>query len=118
MPLLTDSQSIAANTTVDNILDGKTHEFLPFNSMIQIAMTGGGSDVFVTAHVGSSLLIDGQEISDGTTFPVIPDDVLVTDAGREGERLVVKVENRNAAARTVRTRINVTPIPGSTKRRR
>lgn len=117
MPLLTDNRSVSGTTTVDNILDGKTHEFLPYNAMIQIAITGGGSDVFVTAHVGSSLLIDAQEVSDGTAFPVIPDDVLVTDAGREGERLVVKLENRNASARVVKTRINVTPIPGKSRRR-
>ena len=117
MPFMTDSRSIAANTTVDNILDGKTHEFLAYNAMIQLAMTGGGSDVFVTMHAGDHLLVDAQEISDGTAFPVIPDDVLVTDAGAAGERCVLKVENRNAAARVVRTRINTTPLPGRGRRK-
>lgn len=46
MGVMTDTQSIAANTTVDNVLSGKTEEFLREPSAIQLAMTGGGEQMF------------------------------------------------------------------------
>jgi hypothetical protein len=110
MQTMTDSQSIAAQTVVDNILSGKTAEFLTRPSRILLAQTGGGDSVHVSLIVGNEIVVDAQEISDLTTFPILPDNLLAEAAGLPGERVVLRVENRHAsAARVVKTLLKVEP---------
>jgi len=110
MGVMTDTQSIAANTTVDNILSGKTEEFLREPSSIILAMTGGGADVHATLIVGNEMVIDAQELNPATTWPIVPDNILSEAVGDTAERIVLRVENRNAAARVVNTFLKTTPI--------
>jgi hypothetical protein len=72
-------------------------------------MTGGGDDVFVTLIVGNEIVVDAQETSDLTTYPILPDNLLAEAAGLPGERVVLRVENRSAAARVVKTLVKIEP---------
>lgn len=110
MPLITDVRSIAASTRVDNVLDGKTHEFLRVNSSVQLEMTSSVEDCFITFFTGNDLHIDAQEISQANRFPIIPDDVVIVVAGRAADRIVLTVDNRNALANVVRTKVTHNPL--------
>jgi hypothetical protein len=110
MGVMTDTQSVAANTVVDNILSGKTEEFLRRPSSLVLAMTGGGSQVHATLIVGNEIVIDAQELNPATDWPIVPDNVLAQAVGDIGERIVLRVENRNAAARVVNTHLTIEPI--------
>lgn len=110
MGVMTDTQSVAANTTVDNVIAGKTEEFLREPSSIQIAMTGGGSDVHATLIIGNEMVVDAQELNPATTWPIVPDNLFASGVGGVGERIVLRVENRNAAARVVNTYVIIEPI--------
>ena len=110
MGVMTDTQSVAANTTVDNILAGKTEEFLREPSAIRVAITGGGADVHATLIIGNEMVIDAQVINPSTAWPIFPDNFLAEGVGDVGERVVLRIENRNAAARVVSTMISSEPI--------
>lgn len=110
MGVMTHSQSIAANTVVDNILQGKTEEFLRVPSRLVLAITGGGSDVYATLIVGNEIVVDAQYLNPATSWPVFPDNVLAEAVGDASERVVLRIENRNAAARVVQLALNTEPI--------
>ena len=110
MGVMTDTQSVGANTTIDNILSGKTEEFLREPSSIRVAITGGGSDVHVTLIIGNEMIIDAQQVNPATTWPIFPDNFLAEGVGDVGERVVLRVENRNASPRIVNTMVSTDPI--------
>jgi hypothetical protein len=110
MALMTDVQSVAANTTTTNILAGKLEEFLKFPSHLQFAIVAAAVGLHATIIVGNDVVVDDQEVSDANRTPVIPDDVLVEGVGGAADRLVIKLRNSTGAAIIAKTRVNVTPI--------
>lgn len=109
MPVMTDVRSVAANAAVENILQGKQHEFLSRPSFIHFAATGGGIDVLATMIVGNEIHVNQQEVNSKTAFPILPDDLVLTVPGLAGERITIGYRNTNAAARTVSSYIRTDP---------
>lgn len=56
------------------------------------------------------MVIDAQELNPATSWPIVPDNILAEAVGDSAERIVLRVENRNAAARVVNTFLKTTPI--------
>lgn len=110
MNRMTDVRSVAANTTVDNILSGKLHEFLPQASTVRLAQAASAAGVRTTLIVGGEVIIDSQEISNANRFPVLPDDIIGEGAGFRGDRVVLRLQNTTAGAITVNSAVDVTPI--------
>jgi len=109
MAVMTDSQSIAANATVDNVLAGKLAEFLPEDSVLRLYATGSATGVQASLLVGGEALVDDQLISDANRFPIIEDDLVAEGAGFEGDRLILRLRNTTGAAIVARTRLNIEP---------
>ena len=109
MAIMTDTQSVAANTTVANVLAGKSAEFIKEPSVVTISATGSAAGLNVTAIVGEEIVIEDQPIGAQNHFPVIPDDALTQAGGFPGDRIVVKVRNTTAAALTSWVRVDVEP---------
>jgi hypothetical protein len=110
MGTMTDSQSIAANTTVDNVLAGKTDEFLREPSLVRVAITGGGADMHATLIIGNEMIIDAQELNPSTAWPIFPDNFLAEGVGDSGERIVLRLENRSGGALVPQTYVTVEPL--------
>jgi len=111
MPVMTDRRSVAANSTVDNVLSGKIDEFLRENSIVTLyaaAEAGGGN---VSLLVGNEVAFDDQEIANRAAGAAItiPDDFIVTAGGLSGDRMVLRLRNTTGAAIIVRTRLETTP---------
>jgi len=109
MSIMTDTQSIAANTTIGNVLTGKSKEFVSEPSVVSIAATGSAIGLMLTLIIGEEIVIDDQDIGPGNRFPIIPDDVLAQGGAFPGERIVVRVRNRTAGALTSWVRVDVEP---------
>jgi len=107
MTVMTDVQSVAADTTTGNILAGKIEEFLPGNAMVQLAIAASAAGMQVTFIVGNRVMVDDQEISDANVFPVEPDHIISSSPGVGGERLSLRLHNTTAGALTVRTKLNI-----------
>jgi len=110
MPVMTDRRSVAANTTVENILSGKVHEFLPENSVIRVFMAAAAAGINASFLVGSESLVQDQEVSDANRFPQDPEDFLSESGGLEGDRVLLALRNTTGAAIVVITRVSIEPV--------
>jgi len=110
MPLLTDRQTVAANTSVQNSLAGKSLEFLQAPSAVEVAVVAAAVGVFYTVLIGTEVIVEDQEASSQNRFGIYPDDFTVNGGGLPGNRLVVKLRNSTGAGIVVFTSCKITPM--------
>ncbi len=112
MPLISDSRSIAAGATIDNVLAGSQFEFLPFDAALAFGLVGAGilGDILADVYSGQDVLMESAPISILDRFPVFPDDYSLDDVAAAGERLKVRLRNTSAGAIIVNTAVKITPI--------
>ncbi len=111
MPLMTDRRSVAANSTVDNVLAGKIDEFLKMNSLVRLFANAEAVGLNVSLIVGNQVVLDDQEVparAAGTSI-VKPDDFVVETGGLAGDRMILRLRNTTAGAIIARTQVEVTP---------
>jgi len=109
MPVMQFKQSIAANTTEGNILQGKTFEFLPYNSRVDFGFNQSATGLEVDVHSGQDLLCSQFEPLISATYPK-NEEMDFMDLVANGERLTVKVTNTTGGALDLYVRILVGPI--------
>jgi len=107
---MTDRQSVAANTTIANVIAGKLAEFLEEHSRVALYATGSAVGLNYSLLIGGEAVVDDQEVSSANRFPVVPDDFVAEGGGLVGNRIIVRVRNTTAAAITAFTRVEVNPI--------
>jgi len=110
MAVMTDVRSVAANTTLENILAGKVHEFLQENSVVRVFLSAAAVGVNASFLVGSESQVQDQEVSDSNRFPQDPEDFLTESGGLESDRLLISLRNTTGAAIVVKTRVSIEPI--------
>jgi len=110
MPVLTDRQSVAANTTIANAMSGKTDEFLRGRSVVKLFATASAVGMLYTLLVGGQAFLEDQEVNAQNRMPLIPDDFVVAAGGMPGDRIVVKLHNTTAGAITAFTRVEISPV--------
>jgi len=112
MPLISDTRSVGANATIDNVLAGSQFEFLPFDAQLDFGIVGAGAlgAILVDVYSGQDVLMESGAISILNRFPVFPDDYSLTDVAGAGERIKVRLRNTTGAAIIVSTAVRVTPI--------
>ena len=109
MPRMTDVRSVGANSTVENVLAGKLHEFLSTRSLVRLMCVAGAVGLRVSLLIGGEALVQDQEISGANRFPIYPDDIVAEGAGFGGDRITVSVRNTTAAAITANTVVDTVP---------
>ena len=112
MPLISDTRSVAANASVDNVLQGSQFEFLPYDAQLDFGIVGAGplGAILVDVYSGQDEQMEAGAISILNRFPVFPDDYTLTDVAAGGERIKVRLRNTTGAAIIVNTAVRVTPI--------
>lgn len=111
MNRMSDVRSVAANTTVDNVMSGKLHEFLPVPSVVRLSCVASAAGIRATLIIGGEVVVDSQEVSGANRYPILPDDIVGEGAGFRGDRVVLRLQNTTAGALTVNSVVDVTPIP-------
>ena len=109
MATMSDRQSVAANATVQNVLAGKSQEFIRERSIISFFACASAVGLFMTAIVGDEVVVEDQEVNAQNRMPIIPDDFLARAGGLPGDRVVFKVRNSTAGAITSFIRVEVMP---------
>jgi len=102
--------SVAANTTVDNVLSGSQFEFLPMPAALEFGIVGSATGLQADVYSGSDMLCEGLDVSTQNRFPVFPDDYTLTDVAGAGERIKVRIRNTTAGALTYFVGVRITPI--------
>ncbi len=112
MPVMTDyNRSVPLNGTVDNVLAGKLDEFLRMDSIVTLHAVAQAVGVRVSLVIGGEVAMDDQELvaRAGATAVIIPDDFVVSSAGFNGDRLILRLRNTTGAAIIVQSRLETTP---------
>lgn len=109
MNVMTDRQSVAANSTVNNVLAGKLHEFVTQQSVVRFYGTAAAVGVFMSALVGGESVVQDQEISAQNRMPIVPDDFIAEIGALPGDRILVSQRNSTGAPVVAFTRVEVEP---------
>lgn len=107
--VMTDVQSVAANTTTANILAGKANEFVAESSVVTIGIAASAVGLHASVIIGSEVVVDDQEVSSINRMPQFPEDVLAEGGAFASDRITIRLRNSTGAAITGFTKINITP---------
>ncbi len=107
--VMTDVQSVPANTTTANVLAGKASEFVSEPSVVTIGIAASAVGLHATVVIGTEVVVDDQEVSSINRMPQFPEDVLAEGGAFASDRITVRLRNSTAGAITGFTKINVTP---------
>jgi hypothetical protein len=111
MATLNGQQSIAAGAVVANIFSGSIWEFPDRNYYGRLALTGDATfELRATVQCGPRTQLEESQISGANRPPIIPDDVLIQRFPvPRAQRLILKVRNTGAVARTVFWNLQLDP---------
>lgn len=110
MSMMTDVQTVGANATVENILAGKVHEFLPERSSVMAYIAAAAAGLRATLLIGGETVLQDQEVSAADRFPIRPDDLVGRGAGFGGDRLILSLRNTTGSTIVVRSLVDVAPV--------
>lgn len=107
--VMTDVQSVAANTTTANILAGKASEFVSESSIVSIGINASAVGLRATVVIGTEVVVDDQEVSSINRMPQFPEDILAEGGAFPQDRITVRLRNTTGGAITGFTKLNITP---------
>lgn len=94
--------SVAANTTVENILAGSQFEIMTDPSIVSIGETASATGLISSLNVGARMLKEAAPPVIRTAMPVQPDDFYFNAPALPQDRLQSRVQNTTAGALTYR----------------
>lgn len=119
MPNFRDRRTVAAASTVQNVLAGSAFEFLARPSRVQVwvtrdAVAGLDGDVKVQVQFGSEIQLENADVPRERVTeagPSTDDPPLADDVGAAGDRLVVRISNSDAVLTPiVQTFVRIVPL--------
>jgi len=111
MPMIQKRITLAANSSASALTDDQ-FEYLPYNSLVEIAMLTDATGVLATIFSGSDLLMDEGPVPIGTinVFPKFPDDYHLTDVAAGGERIKIRLRDTSGAQRIVMVGVRISQV--------
>ena len=103
------NNSIAANSTNQNVVSGRRYERVPFQAAIgALYATGSAAGLIAELNVGGQSISDPVEINTGNRVPVVPDDLVIYGFEcTQGQLIQISVTNTTAGALTFRWKIEL-----------
>lgn len=98
--------SVPANSTTENVFQGQRFERLPFDALVDLAVTGSAAGLEYELNIGGRSVSARVPASTENRSPIIPDDIKVANAeGFVGELVQLTVTNTTAGALTIFARV-------------
>lgn len=110
MPSMTNRQSVAANSQVQNVFSAALHYRLRVPSRVRLYATAAAVGLNISLNIGDETFLDDQEVSAQNRMPLVPDDFVVEAAGFPGDEIVIKLRNTTGAAIIAFSRVDVDPL--------
>jgi len=110
MPVIQREVTVAANSTVDNLLSGSAFEFARGPQLVSLGITAAATGTFVTFTSGSDVVLEESPPAIQTRYPIIPDEFFYTDVAAPGDRYVLRVRNTTGAGIIVRAIIQIQDV--------
>jgi len=98
MQVMTVVQSIAANTTSLNLLNGQVNEFLAGPSVVNVYARAAAIGANLIFQVGNEVFSQDQEMAAQAGFPTRNENFFIQGIGGRGERIVAQVRNTTVGA--------------------
>lgn len=110
MPVIQRTTVLAAGAIDQNVLSGSAFEFARTQQIVSMAIVATLASAFANIQSGSDIVLEETELVIKAGFGIIPDEFFYNDIAVQGDRLVVRVRNANAAVNTIRTLVQITNI--------
>lgn len=110
MPVMSIETSVAANGISANVLSGELFEILPSNAVVDLYTTGSAAGLRAQFSIGGVQMLEEAAVNAQNRTPLVPDDLLTTEAGVQGQRLSLRYRNTTGGALTARTIVHVRPV--------
>lgn len=110
MPIIRRTETVGANATVRNLLAGSTFEYPPWNAQLLAGVTAAAAGMEITVITGSDVIQEEAEARIRTAYPVMDEDMDISDVVGAGQRLVFQARNTTGAGIVVRTICELTPF--------
>lgn len=117
MALLQDTQAMGtANNRVDNVLQGKAIQNIPFEAeayALSVAAVADQAGVSIELYAGQRRLIEQAKVTKAAegVYPQVPENLLIADeVVLPGEVLVMSATNGSAANANLNYRVSVDPV--------
>ncbi len=110
MPVIQREVSVAANSVVENLLNGSAFEFARTNQLVSVGVSAAAPGVFVTINAGPDIVLEESAAVILTRFPLIPDEMYYNDVMAVGDRLTVRARNSTGAAIVTRCIVQVSQL--------
>ena len=110
MPVITRTETIAANSTVQNTVAGSAYEFARTPQAASMGITQAATGCFATIQAGPDIVAEEFEPPILTRYAIIPDEMYYNDIMAIGDRLVIRVRNSTGAGIIVRTMVQITEL--------
>ena len=124
MPMILNQTTLATGTSNNNVISGSAFEFARVQSIYSIGVAANNTGLFVTLQGGPNIIAEefpapvvgsaannpsGAALTTTSAYPVVPDEMYFTDVLNQGDRLVIKARNTNAASVVVSTVVQISP---------
>ena len=109
---VTNITDVGINATA-SLLAGEAGRVLPEPSLVKIYANQENVNVSFTVSIGGRLVADDAPAAIQATvgqMPIIPDNILVNTLGVDGDEIVIRARNVDAAASEARVIVFITPI--------
>lgn len=103
MPMILKETSIAANTTVDNLIAGSAFEFARGRGVLSIGIAAAATGVVANIQAGADIIAEAFTLPILTRYPIVPDEFYFTDVVEAGDRIVERCQNTTAGAIVTRS---------------
>jgi len=110
MGMMSDVQSVAANTRTANIMAGKAFEFAPAEAIVNVYIVASAVGLRADVLIGGESVMSDEEVSGANRFPQINTDLTVRHGANPGDRIFIALRNTTGAAITGNTLVEVLPL--------
>ncbi len=109
--VMQSNQSVAANTTVANVLSGERYERVPFNAIGGLYCAGSAAGLTAELNVGGISVSPPTKVNAQNRLPVVPDDELVSGwEAPEGKLIQLSVVNTTGGALTFNFKVELEEV--------
>jgi hypothetical protein len=110
MAVIQKEVTVAANTTVENLLAGSAFEFARGPQLVSLGVTAAATGTFITFTSGADVVLEESATPIKTAYPTIPDEFFYTDVAAPGDRYVLRVRNTTGGGIVVRCIMQIQDI--------
>lgn len=107
MPAILRETTIAANTTIENILAGSIYEFTRGAGVVSMGVSSAGS-ITTNIGVGAEVVAEAFVTPILTRYPILPDEFYFNAVVRPADRMAIRAVNATAGGLAYRAVVQIT----------